>query len=255
MLLMFVFAPGSAPASVRAGRRAAGRRAGGRIDQTGEQWFAEDQPVRQVHRDSSMFIGGIRALLLQSLHPLAMAAVARHSDYRGDHKAGCSGPAFSWPSPRRPGRMTPRRRSRGSARSTGTSPAPDPTGGRRRLRPAPAHLGAHRRGGRLPARPQPVRRPAPRSGRTRWSTSPTWPGSAPRWRARPARTEAEARRPDRPVPGQSSSPPPRRARQLQFLSTIPRYQRSPALAGVLAAAAVSLLPGWQHSRFTCHQLR
>src|SRR5256885_2577846 len=31
-----------------------------------------------------MFIGGIRALLLQSLHPLAMAAVAQHSDYKGD---------------------------------------------------------------------------------------------------------------------------------------------------------------------------
>lgn len=31
-----------------------------------------------------MFIGGIRALLLQSLHPLAMAAVAAHSGYRGD---------------------------------------------------------------------------------------------------------------------------------------------------------------------------
>ena len=50
----------------------------------GERWFAEDRPVRQVHGDSSMFIGGIRALLLQSLHPLAMAAVAQHSDYRGD---------------------------------------------------------------------------------------------------------------------------------------------------------------------------
>jgi uncharacterized protein (DUF2236 family) len=31
-----------------------------------------------------MFIGAIRALLLQSLHPLAMAAVAEHSDYHGD---------------------------------------------------------------------------------------------------------------------------------------------------------------------------
>src|SRR5271165_2929228 len=50
----------------------------------GERWFTEDRPVRQVHGDSSMFIGGIRALLLQSLHPLAMAAVAQHSDYRGD---------------------------------------------------------------------------------------------------------------------------------------------------------------------------
>ncbi len=54
------------------------------INQTGERWFTEDRPVRQVHGDSSMFIGGIRALLLQSLHPLAMAAVAQHSDYRGD---------------------------------------------------------------------------------------------------------------------------------------------------------------------------
>lgn len=31
-----------------------------------------------------MFVGGLRALLLQSLHPLAMAGVAQHSDYRGD---------------------------------------------------------------------------------------------------------------------------------------------------------------------------
>lgn len=31
-----------------------------------------------------MFIGGMRALLLQSLHPLAMAGVAQHSDYRSD---------------------------------------------------------------------------------------------------------------------------------------------------------------------------
>lgn len=50
----------------------------------GERLFAEDRPIRRVHADSSMFVGGIRALLLQSLHPLAMAAVAGHSGYRGD---------------------------------------------------------------------------------------------------------------------------------------------------------------------------
>ena len=50
----------------------------------GERWFADDRPIRRVHADSSMFIGGLRALLLQSLHPLAMAGVAGHSDYRGD---------------------------------------------------------------------------------------------------------------------------------------------------------------------------
>ncbi len=53
-------------------------------DAEGERWFTDDRPVRRVHGDSSMFIGGIRALLLQSLHPLAMAAVAGHSGYRGD---------------------------------------------------------------------------------------------------------------------------------------------------------------------------
>jgi len=53
-------------------------------DGAGERWFAADRPVRRVHGDSAMFVGGIRALLLQSLHPLAMAAVAGHSGYRGD---------------------------------------------------------------------------------------------------------------------------------------------------------------------------
>jgi uncharacterized protein (DUF2236 family) len=53
-------------------------------DAPGERWFPADRPVRRVHGDSSMFIGGITALLLQSLHPLAMAAVAGHSGYRGD---------------------------------------------------------------------------------------------------------------------------------------------------------------------------
>ncbi|MBV9795176.1 MAG: DUF2236 domain-containing protein [Actinobacteria bacterium] len=50
----------------------------------GERWFADDRPIRRVHGDSSMFVGGLRALLLQSLHPLAMAAVAGRSGYKGD---------------------------------------------------------------------------------------------------------------------------------------------------------------------------
>jgi uncharacterized protein (DUF2236 family) len=49
-----------------------------------ERWFADDAVIRRVHADSAMFIGGLRALLLQSLHPLAMAGVAEHSDYRHD---------------------------------------------------------------------------------------------------------------------------------------------------------------------------
>jgi uncharacterized protein (DUF2236 family) len=50
----------------------------------GPRWFGPDRPIRTVHGDASMFIGGLSALLLQSLHPHAMAAVAAHSGYRGD---------------------------------------------------------------------------------------------------------------------------------------------------------------------------
>ncbi|MET9634635.1 oxygenase MpaB family protein, partial [Lentzea sp. NPDC006480] len=53
-------------------------------DAPGPRMFADDRPIRHVHADHAMFIGGLRALLLQSLHPLAMAAVAQHSDYRTD---------------------------------------------------------------------------------------------------------------------------------------------------------------------------
>src|SRR3954468_19397097 len=50
----------------------------------GPRWFGPERPIRRVHGDASMFIGGLSALLFQSLHPLAMAAVAAHSGYRGD---------------------------------------------------------------------------------------------------------------------------------------------------------------------------
>lgn len=54
------------------------------MNATGPRWFSESSPLLIVHSDASMFIGGMRALLFQSLHPLAMAGVAQHSDYRGD---------------------------------------------------------------------------------------------------------------------------------------------------------------------------
>ena len=50
----------------------------------GPRWFPPDAPIRTVHADAAMFVGGLRALVLQSLHPLAMAGVAGHSGYRGD---------------------------------------------------------------------------------------------------------------------------------------------------------------------------
>jgi len=54
------------------------------FDAPGPRRFDEGAPIRRVHADAAMFIGGLRALLLQSLHPLAMAGVADHSDYRND---------------------------------------------------------------------------------------------------------------------------------------------------------------------------
>ncbi|RRR82312.1 oxygenase MpaB family protein [Streptomyces sp. RP5T] len=53
-------------------------------DTPGPRWFGPERPIRTVHGDASMFIGGLSALLLQSLHPLAMAAVSAHSGFRGD---------------------------------------------------------------------------------------------------------------------------------------------------------------------------
>jgi uncharacterized protein (DUF2236 family) len=50
----------------------------------GPRRFAPGDPIWRVHGDASMFVGGIRALLLQSLHPLAMAGVDQHSGFRGD---------------------------------------------------------------------------------------------------------------------------------------------------------------------------
>jgi len=50
----------------------------------GPRWFEETSVIHRVHSDSSMFIGGMRALLLQSLHPLVMAGVAQHSNYKAD---------------------------------------------------------------------------------------------------------------------------------------------------------------------------
>lgn len=37
-----------------------------------------------VHGDAATIVGGLRALLVQTLHPLVMAGVADHSGYRGD---------------------------------------------------------------------------------------------------------------------------------------------------------------------------
>ena len=46
--------------------------------------FGPDSVAWRVGADAAMLIGGVRALLLQTVHPLAMAGVGDHSNYRSD---------------------------------------------------------------------------------------------------------------------------------------------------------------------------
>ena len=46
--------------------------------------YGPDSVTWRVHADPTMALGGLRALLLQALHPLAMSGVAQHSDFRAD---------------------------------------------------------------------------------------------------------------------------------------------------------------------------
>ena len=47
-------------------------------------FYSPDSVTWRIHSDTSMFVGGIRALLEQALHPEAMAGVAAHSNFRED---------------------------------------------------------------------------------------------------------------------------------------------------------------------------
>src|SRR5487761_956259 len=46
--------------------------------------FGPDSMVWRVHRDRSFPLAGIRSLMVQALHPLAMAGVAEHSSWQQD---------------------------------------------------------------------------------------------------------------------------------------------------------------------------
>jgi uncharacterized protein (DUF2236 family) len=47
-------------------------------------WFGPGSAIWAVHGSFATLVGGIRALLLQASHPLALAGVLDHSDYRDD---------------------------------------------------------------------------------------------------------------------------------------------------------------------------
>jgi uncharacterized protein (DUF2236 family) len=46
--------------------------------------YGPDSVTWRVHADPSMALAGLRALFFQAVHPLAMAGVAQHSDFRED---------------------------------------------------------------------------------------------------------------------------------------------------------------------------
>jgi uncharacterized protein (DUF2236 family) len=46
--------------------------------------FTPDSVVWRLHADASMLVAGLRTVVVQTLHPLVMAGVADHSDYRHD---------------------------------------------------------------------------------------------------------------------------------------------------------------------------
>src|SRR3954464_3943076 len=49
-----------------------------------EGLFGPESLTWQVHADPILWIAGLRALLLQAVHPAAMAGVLDHSDFRDD---------------------------------------------------------------------------------------------------------------------------------------------------------------------------
>ncbi len=53
-------------------------------DRPGEGFFAPASVAWRVSRDLSSPVAGLRSLMVQALHPLAMAGVDQHSDWRSD---------------------------------------------------------------------------------------------------------------------------------------------------------------------------
>lgn len=54
------------------------------IPSVADRRFPPDSAMWAVHSDVSMLVGGLRALLLQTLHPPTLAGVVQHSTYRSD---------------------------------------------------------------------------------------------------------------------------------------------------------------------------
>jgi uncharacterized protein (DUF2236 family) len=215
------------------------------INEPGERWFGEGRPIRLVHGDSAMFIGGIRALLLQSLHPLAMTAVAGHSGYRGDPWGRLQRTSY-FLAVTTFGRVSDAQEAIARVqaihdRVTGTAPDGRPYAASDphlltwvHIAEADSFLSAHSRFGA---------RPLDQAGRDGYVADLARIGTA-LGVPEPPRTEAElAEMIERYRPELGATAQAREAARFLLLSPpLPIVARAPY--GVLAAAAVSLLPGW-----------
>ncbi len=193
-----------------------------------------------------MFVGGLRALLLQSLHPLAMAGVAQHSDYRTDPWGRLQRTAdFLAATTFGPASQAQRAVDtvhRVHERVTGSRPDGRPV---RSERSAPARVGPPRRARQLPRsarslRRAPARRRRPRSIRRRRRRR----GASPR-RGRSARVGDGADRTDPALPRselRGTTEAREAARHLLIQPPLP-FAARPAYA-LIAGAAVALMPTW-----------
>jgi uncharacterized protein (DUF2236 family) len=192
-----------------------------------------------------MFIGGITALLLQSLHPLAMAAVAAHSDYRGDPWGRLQRTSY-FLAVTAFGRASDAEDAIGRVRTihqrvTGTAPDGRPYAASDphlltwvHIAEADSFLRAHSRFGA---------QPLDQAGRDGYVADMARVGAA-LGVPDPPRTEAElTARIAQYRPELTATPDARQAARFLLISPpLPVVARAPY--GVLAAAAVSLLPGW-----------
>src|ERR1700722_1537519 len=99
------------------------------VDPADDGFFGPGSVTWRLHADLSAPVAGLRSLLLQALHPLAMAGVDQHSQWRDD-------PADRFA--RRPGATDPR---------VGPRHRPGDRAALRGRRSRPADLGARGRGG------------------------------------------------------------------------------------------------------------
>lgn len=71
--------------SIAAARRRVEARAAGSVAALGDPgWFGPESVAWRVHADAALFVAGMTAFALQSLHPLALAGVADHSAFAED---------------------------------------------------------------------------------------------------------------------------------------------------------------------------